>query len=358
MNKRMPIGIGVVAVSAVAVAAVMHGTGGKKSNALDSGDPVAFSQVQAVFTKNCVGCHPSVNGAIDLRPGKAYASIVGVAAVEAPGRVRVIAGDPTASFLYEKINGHPDLGDVPSVGTRMPPAAAQLPRDVLDTVGRWIAQGAKNDAGQTVSANAVQAAGAQPSFTGVAQVSTDTGDGTIRGQVFDQQHRPLAGAIVTLLLKGQQFADGEEHLRAAVTNKRGRYTLAKAPVGRVELKAYAPKSIYVSKAIEVASGATTNADFGLPSRKVQNPNISNPTVRKVPGGVQLGLRLAGFSLDRNYTIAVNVSAGRVYELRARTNGAGETQPGIWKRNAKGSFKGKWIFLAVDETCNGSEFLVV
>ena len=355
MQKRIPVALGALAVSATVALAVMTSSDTQRSS-LESGDPVAFSQVQQVFTKNCVGCHPSVNGAIDLRPGKSYASIVGVEAIEAPGRVRVIAGDPAASFVYEKIAGHPDLGDVPSVGTRMPPAAPQLPREEIETVGRWIAQGAKNDAGETVSANAVQTAGSRPTFTGAARVSTDTGDGTISGQVLNGKRKPISGAIVTLLLKGEQFPDGEEHLRAAITNAQGRYRLANAPVGRVELKAYAPKSIYVSKAIEVASGATTNADFGLPGRKIQNPTISNPAVRRISGGVQLSLRLAGFSLDRNYTIAVN--AGRVYELRARKNAAGETQEGVWKRKLKGSFKGKWVFLAVDETCNGSEFLVV
>jgi mono/diheme cytochrome c family protein len=358
MKKRVAIGVGALAVSATVAVAVMGGGDDKTSKALDSGDPVSFGQVQQVFTKNCVGCHPSVNGAIDLRPGKSYASIVGVGAIEAPGRVRVIAGDPEASFLYEKIAGNPALGDVPSVGTRMPPMAPVLPREELEIVGRWIAQGAKNDAGETVSSTAVPVAGASATFTGAARATIESGDGAIAGRVLDEKRRPLPGAIVTLLLKGETLPDGEEHVRAAITNKQGRYRLGNAPIGRIELKAYAPNAIYVSRVIEVASGATTQADFGLPNRKIPNPKISRPRVGKTAKGVLLGLRVDGFSLDRNYTVVVNPKAGRVFELRALKNAAGETRAGVWKRGLKGKFKGPWIFLAVDETCNVSEFLVV
>lgn len=321
-------------------------------------EPVAYSQVQEIFTTKCSGCHPVVNSALDLTPGRSYEEIVGVPAVEAPGLVRVVAGDPAASFLYLKVVGFPGLGDVPAVGTRMPPMAPRLPDEEIRVLRDWIAQGAKNENGQTVSKNAVPVRGAQPTFTGAPQATREEGTGTLVGRVTDQRGRPITGAIVTLLLKGSSFPDGEEHVRAALTGPDGRYRMPNVPVARIELKAYAPNTIYVSRVLEVTEGGSSTADFGLPDRKIRNPEISKPEVTSTAGSTRLALTLAGRSLDRNYTVAVNVGTLRVFELRAITDAQGATQPGEWTRELAGSFTGDWIFLAVDETCNVSEFLRV
>jgi hypothetical protein len=321
-----------------------------------SGPPVRYAQVQTFFNRHCVSCHPAVNPSLDLRPGRSYADIVGKPALEAPGMVRVVAGDPDASFLYLKVNGFPELGDIPAIGTRMPPMAPRLPESEIRILRDWIAQGAKNARGETVSASAVPVAGARPRFTGADPVQVEIGNGTIVGRVIDQRRRPIAGAIVTLLLKGSDLPDGEEHVRAAFTDAQGRYRMPDAPEGRLELKAYAPERIYVSRVIEVPEDGTARADFGLPDRPIANPTVSGARVAARPGGVRLSMRLDGFSLDRNYTVAVNVAQRRVYELRALTGPGGETRPGVWRRDLDGRFRGPWVFLAVDETCNVSRFL--
>jgi mono/diheme cytochrome c family protein len=353
------------AVPAAAVAlglGLVAGCGGAEDEAATpTTAPVAevrFGQVQQFFDRHCVACHPSVNPSLDLRPGRSYRDIVGVPAVEAPGLVRVVAGDPEASFLYQKVQGVPGLGDIPGIGTRMPPMAPRLPESEIRILRDWIAAGAKNAEGRTVSAGAVPVAGARDPIEGLEEATEERGTGTVTGRVLDERGRPLGGAIVTLLLKGPDQPDGEEHVRAALTRADGRYTMPEVPEGRIELKAYGPRKIYVSRVVEVDEGESVDVAFGLPDRAIANPEISSPRVERTATGVRLSARLDGFSLDRNYTIAVNPDAGRTFELRALTTPEGETRAGVWSREVEGGFTGDWIFLAVDETCNGSEFLVV
>lgn len=332
------------------------------SGALDLGpvadEPVAYAQVQTLFDRNCVACHPAVNASLDLTAGNSYAEVVGAQALEAPDLVRVVAGDPDSSFLYLKVAGFAGLGDIPAYGTRMPPSAPRLPADEIRILRDWIAQGAKNEDGETVSAGAVATAGSLPQFTGAPSAAVERGTGTLVGRVIDAQRTPLAGAIVTLLLKGEDLPGGEEHVRAAITGPDGRYRLPEVPEGRIELKAYAPNTIYVSQVLEVVADGTATADFGLPDRIVDNPRISRPAVTTAGATTRLALTLDGTSLDRNYTVAVNVAAGRVFELRALTDAEGEPRPGEWTRELTDAPGGEWIFLAVDETCNVSEFLRV
>lgn len=188
--------------------------------------------------------------------------------------------------------------------------------------------------------------------------TTERGTGTIVGRITDLRGKPIRGAIVTLLLKGDQFPDGEEHVRAELTDAVGRYRLENAPVGRIALKAYAPRTIYVLRVFEVADGATVTANFGLSDRRIPNPVLSAPSVTNVGAQTRLRMTQTGFSLDRNYTVAVNVDAGRVFELRGRVDANNETLPGPWTRTVPGRFTGRWIFFATDATCNTSDFLVV
>ncbi len=353
-NRRLGIAALVLGVPAT-IALSGCGAGGASKATAASDTPVKFSQVQQVFNTHCTSCHPSVNGALNLTAGKSYKALVGAGAVEAPGQVRVVAGDPKRSFLLTKIAGDPSLGDIPPIGTRMPPGQPAIPAAEIELVRNWIAQGAKNDAGATVSANRVPVDASIPTFTGAAKAVVETGTGTVTGKIVDQRGKPIAGAVVTLLLKGAEFPDGEEHVRAELTDAAGRYSMPKAPLGRIELKAYAPQHLYVARIFEVADGQTVNADFGLPDRQIPNPVVSAPRVQRIGAGTRLSMIQKGFSLDRNYSVAVNVAAHKVFELRAPKN---ETREGKWVRNLPTPYKGRWIFFATDETCNTSEFMVV
>jgi hypothetical protein len=67
----------------------------------------------------------------------------------------------------------------------------------------------------------------------------------------------------------------------------------------------------------------------------------------------LSMTVGGSDLDGNYTLAVNPGAGLVFELHNAGNA-----PGTWRATIEREFEGPWIFMAVDETCNVSEFLTV
>lgn len=315
-----------------------------------TGAPVAYSQVQSVFTKNgCTGCHPGVNPSLNLQAGKSYDDLVGIQALEDPDLYRVVAGDPDNSFLYLKIGGNPVIADIPAVGARMPPASPPIAEDDMRLIHDWIAQGAKGPDGTTGGPQVTTPGTPPKSIEGSTSSTTSKGTGTIAGTVIGQDRKPIAGALVTLLLQGSSQQGGEEHYRVAQTNAQGAYSLGEAPSGRFLLKAYAPNSIYVTRIVALEDGETQTVNFGLPSRVVPNPNIAKPAV----AGRKLSVTVTGSNLDGNYTLAVNPQAGVTVELHNQGNA-----PGRWTATSPSALPGTWVFLAVDVQCNVSRFLTV
>ena len=318
-----------------------------------AGPQVSYDQVQAVFEKyGCTGCHPGVNPSLDLTRGHSYDNLVGVQALEDPTLYRVVAGDPGKSFLYLKLGGDAPVADIPAIGTRMPPRQPAIDKADLDLVQSWILQGAKNVDGKT-GGPTVPSPGNPPAGLDVAAATSPKGTATISGSVIYEERAPIEGALVTLLLKGPDLPGGEEHYRVAVTDASGAFTLEDAPTGQYLLKAYAPKTIYVSRIVALKDGETQTVQFGLPDRVIDNPKVSSPKVRKTANGLALSMHVQGSDLDPNYTLAVNPSAGLVFELHSP-----DDAPGTWSAELDHKLKGRWIFMAVDKTCNVSEFLTV
>lgn len=311
---------------------------------------IPYEQVQSVFLRNgCTGCHPGVNPSLDLTAPKSYDDLVGIRALEDPRLYRVVAGDPEKSFLYLKVGGAPPIFDIPAIGTRMPPQSPPIAAADMALIRDWILGGAKNADGETGGPE-VTTPGSPPSGLSDRELATETtGTGSITGTVVGQNREPIEGAFVTLLLAGEQLEGGEEHYRVAATDADGRFTLADAPAGRFLLKAYAPSSIYVSRIVALDDGETEEIEFGLPDRVVPNPKISDPKVE----GLELSMTVKGTSLDGNYTLAVNPTAGITVELHNVDNA-----PGRWSAVIPKAISGTWIFMAVDEQCNVSEFLTV
>ena len=103
--------------------------------------PTLDDMVQQVFQPSCVfaTCHkrPGVGGLqleVDIE-----AELLGVAAKGAPDRIRVVPGEPEASYLLEKLTAK-----MPAAGDQMPPGAPLEP-DRIELVRRWIANGAAID---------------------------------------------------------------------------------------------------------------------------------------------------------------------------------------------------------------------
>jgi hypothetical protein len=115
-------------------------------------DAPTFAEVQKVALSGCsgfgpMGCHSKepFGGGLDLRPDKAWASLVGVDSMAHPGILRVKPFSPQESMLYRKLVNQ--LADDGSEGNPMPKGEAmiwQQPKYV-GMVSDWIAAGAKND---------------------------------------------------------------------------------------------------------------------------------------------------------------------------------------------------------------------
>ena len=340
-------------VAAVLAVAACGGGNGDTDEARELGAPVAYAQVQSVFEEyGCTGCHPGVNPSLDLTAGHSYDQLVGIQALEDPTLYRVVAGDPERSFLYLKLGGAPPVADIPAIGTRMPPNAPPIDAADLELVRRWILQGAKGPDGKT-GGPAVPSPGNPPANLDVAEATATEGTATIQGSVIGEDREPIEGALVTLLLKGPDLPGGEEHYRVAVTDAQGEFTLEDAPSGQFLLKAYGPNTIYVSRIVALEDGETQRVHFGLPTRVVQNPLVFKPAVVPTSAGTRLSMNVQGSNLDPNYTLAVNPDAGLVFELR----NAGD-RPGVWSAEIDETLDGPWIFLAVDKSCNVSDFLTV
>ena len=134
---------GLICVSIV----VLTGCGTVVNEPPPSDVPVSFSRdIQPVLTANCAGCH-SPGGAADLagievflREGESYDLIVNRQSVQDPNWTIVKPGDPANSLLYLKVSSNN-----PPVGVRMPRFAPPLAPAQIDTIRRWIEEGAEDN---------------------------------------------------------------------------------------------------------------------------------------------------------------------------------------------------------------------
>jgi hypothetical protein len=110
-----------------------------------SDDTYTVIQQRIFGTHGCAvaSCHGSfAQGGLELLAGTSYAQLVGVAAsnpvAAAAGKVRVVPGDPGASFLVQKLRGTLAAGE----GDAMPRVGTPLDADELALVEAWIQDGA------------------------------------------------------------------------------------------------------------------------------------------------------------------------------------------------------------------------
>lgn len=111
--------------------------------------PVAIEATLAsiqtnLFTPSCAtsSCHSSANqaGGLSLADGESFGELVGVDAQIAPTKKRVFAGNPTTSFIIQKLED----GQAGNEGDRMPPGSA-IGQATIDVVRQWIQDGAANN---------------------------------------------------------------------------------------------------------------------------------------------------------------------------------------------------------------------
>jgi hypothetical protein len=113
-------------------------------------EPTLTSLENVYFKGSCTfsSCHSETTqaGSLVLEPGKAFESLVGVSAFHGKaagsGKIRVVAGDPDASFIVEKVE---DINQ--DEGSIMPPGVPE-PMDPdcrIKALRDWIAAGAPNN---------------------------------------------------------------------------------------------------------------------------------------------------------------------------------------------------------------------
>jgi hypothetical protein len=84
-------------------------------------------------------CHgPFKQANLDLRAGTAYANLINVASVMAPGKTRVVPGSSAASFLSQKLHGTQGATE----GAQMPLIGQTLSALELQVLDAWIDAGA------------------------------------------------------------------------------------------------------------------------------------------------------------------------------------------------------------------------
>ena len=100
-----------------------------------------LASIQAnVFSVNCAvpGCHGGAGAQQGLRldPGFSAGNLINVASPRDANLIRVIPGNPDASFIIQKLEGTQPLGD------RMPDGGPYLPQSTIDVIRQWIQDGA------------------------------------------------------------------------------------------------------------------------------------------------------------------------------------------------------------------------
>ncbi len=149
------------------VCAAAFGCGGSSSpSGPDAAAGAALDAIQQQFQVSCAGggCHIDFNSApaadLDLSRSALCANLLDVAALEAPTQLRLVAGDPDASYLLCKLD--PDCPNLPAGAQLMPVGQAPLSADERDSIRTWISDGAP---GCTSAADDTE----PPSFTGATQ---------------------------------------------------------------------------------------------------------------------------------------------------------------------------------------------
>jgi mono/diheme cytochrome c family protein len=136
-------------ITVAVVASLAIACGSSNSNTPTTPTPtVTFStQIQQqIFTPACAPCHTDDGrtppAGLNLRAAAtSYANLVGVASTGKAGATRVIAGNPSGSYLVQKLEGAADI-----VGLRMPRNGPPFLTDAqVALIRQWIQIGAPNN---------------------------------------------------------------------------------------------------------------------------------------------------------------------------------------------------------------------
>jgi len=115
--------------------------GGGGGSAPPTGLQPTLASIQAnVFSVSCAlsGCHTGAGApfGLQLDPGFSYGNLIDVPSPRDSNLIRVVPGDPDASFLIQKLDGTQTLGE------RMPDGGPYLTTATVNVIRKWIQDGA------------------------------------------------------------------------------------------------------------------------------------------------------------------------------------------------------------------------
>jgi hypothetical protein len=114
--------------------------------------PPTAAAIQAILSGKyyCEQCHDGLNppegdlpSSMDLTNIASRAKVVGVSSKECPNALRIVAGDPEASYLVSKVIGHAQTSNGCFSGVRMPAMGLSfMTDDEIQMLKDWIRAGA------------------------------------------------------------------------------------------------------------------------------------------------------------------------------------------------------------------------
>src|SRR5438132_8522933 len=132
----------VIARPLLAAALLTLAACGGGGNAPPAGlQPTLASIQDNVFTVTCAvpGCHGGAGAQQGLRldPGFSAGNLINVPSPRNPNLIRVVPGDPDASFLIQKLQGTDGL-----LGDRMPDGWPYFTTATINVIRQWLQNGA------------------------------------------------------------------------------------------------------------------------------------------------------------------------------------------------------------------------
>ena len=176
-----------------------------------------------IFTPACIVCHAG-SGApagLQLDEANSFNMLVNIPSTQVPALLRVNPGNPTDSYLIQKLEGTSTVGD------RMPQGGPFLDQASIDIVRQWISEGALAD-GTTPSDNApptVSIMALSTPVVGAVTVTIDAQDNVGVTEVRLFVDGVLLGtdtdAPYTVLWDTNTVTDGAHDLMAEATDPQG-----------------------------------------------------------------------------------------------------------------------------------------
>lgn len=140
--KKTVVLLGLLALSGWLFAAAQKAPSSKTAKAACSAQTVSFSRdVLPIFQDHCAACH--YNGqkfpGLNLATADAYSGLVNQKSGEWGESLLIKPGDPTHSFLVQK------LSPKPPTGAPMPTYGRPLSAQEKHLIEQWVLQGAKEN---------------------------------------------------------------------------------------------------------------------------------------------------------------------------------------------------------------------